>query len=123
MFLVPDEFIYDFQRQRHLDITTRPELNYGSIEYVASVEYMVRPPQPATYLFVFECTASAVQSGYIKRFAAAMKDSLDAIPGDARAMLGFLGFDNKLHFFNLNEDRPVHYIMPDIEGEFRSFGH
>ena len=77
---------------------------------------MVRPPQPATYLYVFECTASAVQCGYIKRFADAMLDSLDSIPGDARAMLGFLGFDTKLHFFNLSEDRPVHYIMPDIEG-------
>lgn len=113
---VPDEFIYDFQRQRHMDIMTRPELNYGTIEYVASVEYMVRPPQPATYLFVFECTASAVQSGYISRFARAMLDSLDSIPGDARTMLGFLAFDSKLHFFNLNDDRPVHYIMPDIEG-------
>lgn len=78
---------------------------------------MVRPPQPATYLYVFECTASAVQSGYIARFARAMVDSLDAIPGDSRTMLGFLAFDSKLHFFNLNEDRPVHYIMPDIEGK------
>lgn len=115
---VPDEFIYDFQRQRHLDIHTRPELNYDSIEYVASVEYMVRPPQPATYLFVLEATASAVASGYIPRFARAMAESLADIPGDARSMLGFLAFDRKLHFFNLNEDRPVHYVMPDIEDTF-----
>lgn len=101
-----------------MDIHARPELNYDSIEYVASVEYMVRPPQPATYLFVFECTASAVHSGYIARFARAMAESLSAIPGDSRSMLGFLAFDTKLHFFNLNEGRPVHYVMPDIEGEF-----
>lgn len=94
----------------------RPELNYGSIEYVASVEYMVRPPQPATYLFVFECTASSVHSGYIRRFANALLESLDRIPGDARTLVGFIAFDSKLHFFNLNDERPVHYIMPDIDG-------
>ena len=77
---------------------------------------MVRPPQPATYLFVFECTASAVHLGYIKRFARALLESLDNIPGDARTMLGFLAYDSKLHFFNLNDERPVHNIMPDIQG-------
>ncbi|KAI2805041.1 Protein transport protein Sec24B [Blomia tropicalis] len=115
---IPDEFIYDFSRQRHIDIMNRPELNYGSIEYVASVEYMVRPPQPATYLFVFECTASSVHSGYIRRFANALLESLDRIPGDARTLVGFIAFDSKLHFFNLNDERPVHYIMPDIDDIF-----
>lgn len=114
--LVPDEFVYDYRTRQHVDIQTRPELNYSSIEFIASVEYMVRPPQPATYLFVFECSASAVQLGYIRRFADALLESLDSIPGDARTLIGFIAFDSKLHFFNLNEERPHHMIMPDIEG-------
>lgn len=95
---------------------TRPELNHCSIEFVASVEYMVRPPQPAIYLFVFECTASAIQLGYIKHLSAAILESIDRMPGDSRSLIGFIAFDSKLHFFNLNEDRPVHMIMPDIHG-------
>ncbi|OTF78276.1 transport Sec24-like protein, partial [Euroglyphus maynei] len=111
---VPEEFIYDYHSRQHIDIMTRPELNHGSIEFVASVEYMVRPPQPAIYLFVFECTASAIQLGYIRNFANALLSSLDQIPGDSRTLIGFIAFDSKLHFFNLNDDRPVHMVMPDI---------
>lgn len=119
--LVPEEFVYDYQTRQHIDILTRPELNYGSIEYVASVEYMVRPPQPATYMYVFECTASAVQTGYIKHFAKAMLESLDKIPGDSRTLIGFMAFDSKLHFFNLNEKKAVHLMMPDIQGIYLNF--
>ncbi|KAH7638214.1 transport sec24-like protein [Dermatophagoides farinae] len=115
---VPEEFIYDYQSRRMIDIMTRPELNHGSIEFVASVEYMVRPPQPAIYLFVFECTSSAVQLGYIRYLASALLASIDQIPGDSRTLIGFIAFDSKLHFFNLNDDRPVHMIMPDIHDVF-----
>lgn len=115
---VPEEFIYDYQSRRMIDIMTRPELNHGSIEFVASVEYMVRPPQPAIYLFVFECTSSAVQLGYIRYLASALLASIDQIPGDSRTLIGFIAFDSKLHFFNLNDDRPVHMIMPDIHGKY-----
>lgn len=114
--IVPEEFIYDYHSRQHIDIMTRPELNHGSIEFVASVEYMVRPPQPAIYLFVFECTSSAIQLGYIRNFASALLSSLDQIPGDSRTLIGFIAFDSKLHFFNLNDDRPVHMVMPDIHG-------
>ncbi|UXI14295.1 protein transport protein Sec24A-like isoform X3 [Sarcoptes scabiei] len=114
----PEEFIYDYRTRKPIDIMTRPELNHCSIEFVASVEYMVRPPQPAIYLFVFECTASAIQLGYIKHLSAAILESIDRMPGDSRSLIGFIAFDSKLHFFNLNEDRPVHMIMPDIHDVF-----
>lgn len=120
--LVPDEFVYDFQRRRHIDMSTRPELIHSSIEYVASVEYMVRPPQPATYLFVFECTGPPIKRLYIKRFAETLCSALDSIPGDSRTLIGFIAFDSRLHFFNLNQDKPVHLIEPDIDGRLTSVG-
>jgi protein transport protein SEC24 len=99
-----------------IDCTTRPELNYGSVEYIASVEYMVRPPQPAVYLFVFDCSRHATQIGYIPILAKSIHNCLNNIPGDSRTLVGFIAFDSKLHFFNLGEKQPIHLIMPDIQG-------
>ncbi len=108
--------MYDYNTRQTMDCTSRPELNYGSIEYIASVEYMVRPPQPAAYLFVFDCSRHATQIGYIPTLAKAILDSLDEIPGDSRTLIGFIAFDSKLHFFNLGDKQPIHLVMPDIQG-------
>jgi protein transport protein SEC24 len=41
----------DANNQRK-DRAERPELSRGSVEFVAPQEYMVRPPQPAVYVFM-----------------------------------------------------------------------
>ncbi|XP_054166349.1 protein transport protein Sec24B-like [Oppia nitens] len=115
---IPDDFLYDHNTRQMLDPTLRPELNYDSIEYIASVEYMVRPPQPAAYLFVFDCSRHATQIGYIPSMAKIIKESLDNIPGDSRALIGFIAFDSKLHFFNLGDKQPIHLVLPDIQDVF-----
>jgi protein transport protein SEC24 len=39
---VPAAFDYDNQTQQPADRWKRPELNYGCVEFVAPIEYMVR---------------------------------------------------------------------------------
>lgn len=118
---VPDDFLIDMRTNRYLEYPPQqPELLYGSVEFIAPVEYMVRPPQPAAYLFVFDCSAHAFQIGYIPVMAKTILQSLDEIPGDSRTLIGFIGFDSSLHFFNLGDKQPTHLVMPDIQGE-RSF--
>lgn len=122
MFLisVPDDFLVDGYSKRYLDYPPRqPEVMYGSVEFIAPVEYMVRPPQPASYLFVFECSAHANQLGYVTTLAQSILQSLDLIPGDSRTLIGFLGFNSKVHFFNFSEDEVTHLIMPDIQGMYQ----
>jgi hypothetical protein len=46
----------------------RAELNHSVIEFVAPTEYMVRPPQPAVYVFLIDVSHAAVQSGVAFRF-------------------------------------------------------
>lgn len=89
---------------------------YGSVEFIAPVEYMVRPPQPASYLFLFECSAHAHQLGYVPVLAQSILSSLDMIPGDSRTLIGFIGFNSKVHFFNFSEDQVTHLVMSDIQG-------
>lgn len=47
------------------DIEDRTELRQGSVDFVASNEYMNRPPMPPTYVFVMDVSKAAVDTGYL----------------------------------------------------------
>ncbi|KAH9619758.1 hypothetical protein KSS87_018487 [Heliosperma pusillum] len=51
---------------RRVDADQRPELNKGSVEFVAPTEYMVRPPMPPLYFFLIDVSVSAVKSGMLE---------------------------------------------------------
>lgn len=48
------------------DPSRRPEVKEATIEFIAPQEYMLRPPQPATYLWVLDVSRQAVDTGYLK---------------------------------------------------------
>lgn len=60
---VPQLFDWDQARNQPGDRWARAELNHAVVEFVAPTEYMVRPPQPAVYIFLIDVSHSAVQSG------------------------------------------------------------
>ena len=60
---VPQLFDWDQQRNQPGDRWARAELNYSVVEFVAPTEYMVRPPQPAVYVFLIDVSHAAIQSG------------------------------------------------------------
>lgn len=118
LFLVPDDFLIDLRTNRYLEYPPQqPEILSCSVEFVAPVEYMVRPPQPAAYVFVFDCSAHAAQLGFIPIMAKTILDNLDDIPGDGRTLVGFIGFNSNLHFFTFGDKQPTHLVMPDITGK------
>lgn len=99
---VPDEFQYDPLTKTYGDPHRRPEILSGTIEFLAPADYMVRPPQPAVYLFVLETTPAAVESGYLKIVCDTLLENLASLPGDARMQIGFLTFNDSVHFYNLS---------------------
>jgi protein transport protein SEC24 len=68
---VPQLFDWDQARNQPGDRWARAELNHAVVEYVAPTEYMVRPPQPAVYIFLVDVSHSAVQSGMFAVFESA----------------------------------------------------
>lgn len=48
------------------DIEQRPELIYGTVDFLASMEYMNRPPMPPSYIFCFDVSQPAIDSGYLQ---------------------------------------------------------
>lgn len=48
---------------------------------------------PPVYFFCIDVSYSAVASGMVATAAAAIRDCLDALPGDERTLIGFITFD------------------------------
>jgi protein transport protein SEC24 len=102
---VPTSFDWDAATQQSVDRWQRPELNYAVVEYIAPQEYMVRPPEALTYVFLLDVSYSAVSSGLLATAARCILESLDRIPNvDRRAKLAFIAVDSSLHYFCIPQD-------------------
>lgn len=98
----------------------RPELSKGVVEFIAPAEYMVRPPQEPTYFFVLDVSATAVRCGMLQSAANAIKASLDDLPGRGRTKIGFITYDNSVHYYNLASDlaQPQMLVVSDLNELF-----
>ncbi|XP_061542036.1 protein transport protein Sec24B isoform X2 [Phycodurus eques] len=117
---VPDEFMYNPVTRSYGEPHKRPEVQNATVEFIASSDYMLRPPQPAVYLFMLDVSHNAVESGYLKYFCESLMENLDKLPGDSRTKVGFLTFDSKVHFYNLQEglSQPQMLVVTDIDDVF-----
>ena len=85
------------------DLDERPELWSGSVDFIASSEYMSRPPMPPTYVFLLDVSQQAVDSGYLTQATSTIKGILEegTLPGGERTRVCFLAYDKHLYYFNL----------------------
>ncbi|OQR75355.1 protein transport protein Sec24B-like, partial [Tropilaelaps mercedesae] len=102
---LPTDFLQDPVTGRFGDPEQRPEIQNGTVEYIAPSEYMVRPPQAATYLYVMDVSFQAVETGYLKVATEQILECLDHVPGDGRTTVGFITFDSTVHFYSLDGGR------------------
>lgn len=115
---IPDDFYYDPGTQTYGDPARRPEIRSATVEFIAPSEYMLRPPQPATYLFCFDVSHNAISTGYLKFVCECLKTLLDRLPGDSRRQIGFLTFDSAIHFYKLYGETMKAMICPDLTDVF-----
>ncbi|XP_077505314.1 protein transport protein Sec24AB isoform X2 [Amblyomma americanum] len=117
---LPDDFMYDPSTKKYGEPERRPEVRNATVEFIAPTEYMLRPPQPAAYLFVLDVSHGAVQTGYLSSFCKVLLEELDNIPGDSRTQVGFVTFDSSVHFYNLGEglSQPQMMLVSDIDDVF-----
>ena len=118
---LPSDFDYDVCTQQQVDRSQKVELTHGVVEFVASPEYMVRPPQPPVYLFLIDVSSTSVASGMLAAACHIIGESLDDIPNeDGRARIGFMTVDSTLHFYNLDPSltQPRMLVVSDLEDVF-----
>ncbi|OAA73794.1 Sec23/Sec24 trunk region [Cordyceps fumosorosea ARSEF 2679] len=126
---VPQAFDWDSAAQKTVDRWQRPELNHAVVEFVAPQEYMVRPPQPLVYLFLFDVSYAAISSGLLATSARTILDSLNRIPNaDRRTRIGFMAVDASLHYFSIPKDEDENsetnmLVVSDLEEPFLPVPH
>ncbi|WRX31309.1 zinc finger protein [Theobroma cacao] len=102
---------------RRRDADERPELCRGTVEFVASKEYMVRDPMPAVYFFLIDVSMNAVQTGATAAACSAINQVISDLPEGPRTLVGMATFDSTIHFYNLKRalQQPLMLIVPDIQ--------
>ena len=50
---------------QRVDFNERSELYSGTVDFLASSEYMNRPPMPPTFVFLLDVSHQAIESGYL----------------------------------------------------------
>nr|XP_033783178.1 protein transport protein Sec24A [Geotrypetes seraphini] len=117
---VPEEFMYNPVTRVYGEPHKRPEVQNATIEFMAPSEYMLRPPQPPVYLFMFDVSHNAVETGYLNTVCKILLDNLDLLPGNTRTKIGFITYDSTIHFYSLQEglSQPQMLIVSDIEDVF-----
>ncbi|KAK8313186.1 hypothetical protein V6Z11_D01G092800 [Gossypium hirsutum] len=114
---VPGEYFANLDATgRRIDLDQRPELIKGSVEFVAPMEYMVRPPMPPLYFFLIDVSISAVRSVV----AQTIRSCLDELPGFPRTQIGFITFDSTIHFYNMKSSltQPQMMVVSDLDDIF-----
>lgn len=58
---------------------------------------------PPTYLFAFDVSKPAIDSGYLAMACSTIKSVIeqDILPGGERAKVAFITYDDNVHFYNL----------------------
>ncbi|EDS35483.1 transport protein SEC24 [Culex quinquefasciatus] len=117
---LPEEFQYDPVTKTYGDPTRRPEVKSSTIEFIAPSEYMLRPPQPAIYLFLLDVSSLAQQTGYLHTVCRTLIEHLDSLPGDARTQVGFIAYNSAIHFYNIAEgyNQPHEVTVLDVDDVF-----
>ncbi|KAL5768300.1 hypothetical protein ACOSQ2_015083 [Xanthoceras sorbifolium] len=102
---------------RRRDADERPELCRGTVEFIATKEYMVRDPMPAVYFFLIDVSMNAIQTGATAAACSAISQVIADLPEGPRTMVGIATFDVTIHFYNLKRalQQPLMLIVPDVE--------
>jgi protein transport protein SEC24 len=104
------------------DHDQRPELFQGSVDFIASGEYMSRPPMPPTFVFVIDVSKPAIDSGYVSLTCQTIRSCIEFMntASNERCRVGFITYDQSVHFYNLRSTlkQPQMFVVSDVEKIF-----
>jgi protein transport protein SEC24 len=102
---------------RRRDADDRPELCRGTVEFVATKEFLVRDPMPAVYFFLIDVSMNAIETGATAAACSAIAQAISDLPEGPRTMVGIATFDSAIHFYSLKraQQQPLMLIVPDVQ--------
>lgn len=120
--VAPEYFSHLDMSQRRMDLDQRPELQFGSVDFVVGKEYWVqenptspgaspREPTPLHYIFAIDVSWTSVRCGLIKEVVKGLRELLYPTEEEvaegrstglpAGAKIAIMTFDRTVQFFNL----------------------
>ncbi|QDZ23216.1 Sec24-like protein transport protein [Chloropicon primus] len=103
----------------------RPELQFGSVEYTASSQYLVRPPQRPACVFLIDCSVEAVNAGITHRICEAILRNFEnrgAAEEDqgarvAPGKVGIATFGRTIEYISMKPGsaQPQITVVPDVD--------
>jgi protein transport protein SEC24 len=137
----PDDFCNLDGNMRRLDHAQRPELNKGTVDFAVPEEYWAqhppqriatpyashapqpsgsRSPAPMDYVFAFDVTNQAVDTGFLQSacqgllsalFGYSFEDGTTVEPSiPSKSRIAILTFDETLHYYDLSV-RPALFLL------------
>eukprot|EP00198_Chlamydomonas_reinhardtii_P000301 XP_001689636.1 COP-II coat subunit [Chlamydomonas reinhardtii] len=105
---------------RRRDADERPELCRGTVEYLASKEYVFRPPMQPTHVFLIDVSQTAIATGATASLCRAVAAALDRVQGGPRALVGIATYDSAVHFYSVRSPSaaPQMLVMSDVNDVF-----
>ncbi|KXZ55308.1 hypothetical protein GPECTOR_3g442 [Gonium pectorale] len=105
---------------RRTDAHERPELCRGSVEYLASKEYVFRPPMAPAHVFLIDVSQTAIATGATASLCRAVAAALERIQGGPQALVGIATFDSAVHFYSIRSPSaaPQMLVMSDVADVF-----
>ncbi|KXS17082.1 hypothetical protein M427DRAFT_97202 [Gonapodya prolifera JEL478] len=103
---------------RRLDLAQRPELTHGTVEFVATKEYALRPPAPLHIVFAIDVSYTSVQSGHLARACEAVRAALPGVQRGCR--VGVVTYDKAVQFYNMKPELegPQMLVVSDVHDVF-----
>ena len=117
---IPPEFDFDSRTRQPIDRLSHRELMNSVVEFEATSEYMVRPPQAPIFLFLLDVSQPAVGSGNFSVTVQSIMHALETLKELPRAKIAFILFDDTLKFYSFdNVDlEPREFVVADLDESF-----
>lgn len=118
---VPDYYFSPLQLgNQRADLTQRPELCLGSVEYAVGDKFIFRPPQPLALIFAIDVSVQAIRMGLVKLVCKSLKVTIEHLSADFPIHFGIATFDHSVHLYDLYEKRQTAQmlVVSDLEEPF-----
>ena len=90
---------------RRVDMDNRPELKFGTVDFVVPMEYWAKDhePKPIHWIIAVDVSSESVKKGIPEAAADAIRSALYGDKGGlpAGAKVAIITFDRSIHFYNL----------------------
>lgn len=92
-------------RGERLDKDDRPELKYGTYEFVAQpkISNKRQPVQPS-YVFMLDCSILAFQTGFLHQSLSSIKQCLDSLQQQEITSVCVATYDSAIQFYHMPQD-------------------